>query len=25
LGAFWGALITSIVGWILNGILNLRD
>ncbi|MFA4885962.1 MAG: phage holin family protein [Desulfotomaculaceae bacterium] len=24
-GAFWGALITSIVGWILNGILNLRD
>jgi putative membrane protein len=24
-GALMGAVITSIVGWILNGIINLRD
>ncbi len=24
-GALLGAVITSIVSWILNGILNLRD
>jgi len=24
-GAFWGAIITSLVSWVLNGLVNDRD